>query len=369
MDGVRVDQFSRRLEMQVIEFSHFLRQHGFHPAVSETKAALQLFSASPIEHAQDLLRMWRPVFAKTAEQWEIFPNLFQRFFYPERPRLTVPERIQESADDVLSTPGQTRVRGESKNPSPALFAYSPRWGSPCILSPGQDVPYHEMKHWTHHIARYWATKTGPWRGKSSRGRKLNWRATVQTAFRHGGDPVKWLWHPRRQEHARIVVLLDVSGSMQAYVPFYLGLIWQLMREGSRVECFLSSNQIKRVTPFLRRSGPGGPPVADAHQLGGGTRLGWAFSSLLHDYSRLFTRRTTFLIASDGFDTGDLWLLAQSFPVLVRLTQRVVWFNPLLLLPEYTPQSAALKIVLPYVAEHVGVADSSSWIHYVRTCLQ
>ncbi|WP_053959421.1 VWA domain-containing protein [Sulfobacillus thermosulfidooxidans] len=369
MGGLTVDQFSRRLEMQVTEFSHFLRHHGFRPAVSETQEALQLLADSPVEHAENLLRMWRPVYAKTADQWEIFPNLFLRFFYPERPRLMVPERIQDSTDGMFSTPGQTRMQAQSKNPSPALFAYSPMWGSPCTLAPGQDVPYHEMKRWTRYMARHWAANTGPWRGKSSCGRSLNWRSTVQAAFRHGGDPVQWLWHPRHQEHARIVVLVDVSGSMQTYVPFYLGLAWQLMHETNRVECILSSNQVKRVTPFLRRSGPGSPPVADAQQMGGGTRLGWAFSWLLHEYAQLFTRQTTFLIASDGFDTGDLWLLSQSFPVLVRLAQRVVWLNPLLLLPDYTPQSAALKVILAYNPEHVGVSDSLSWIHYVRTCLQ
>ncbi len=110
-------------------------------------------------------------------------------------------------------------------------------------------------------------------------------------------------------------------------------------------------------------------MADAQEMGGGTRLGWAFSWLLHKYPNLFTRRTTVLICTDDFDTGDLSLVAESFPVLIRQSERVVWLNPLLLLPDYSPVSAALKIVLSYGPEHVGVVDSASWIHYVRSCIQ
>ncbi len=368
MDGVTVDDFSQGLEHQVGEFSYFLRRQGFWPTVMETQAALQLFTQMPTFGGDDLLRVWRPVFAKTAEQWEKFPDLFDRFFNSAGPRLKVHERVYKTAAAIRPAQVKTRVSGESTKSRSVLFAYSPRWGSPPALTPGKDVPYHEMKRWTRDVVRFWAY-SGRWRGTSFRGRVLNWRSTVHAAFRYGGDPVRWLWHRRRKRKARIVVLLDASGSMQAYVSFYLGLVWQLMREGARVECFLSSNQLIRVTPYLRRSGPGGEPVADAQQLGGGTRLGWAVSSLRQEYAHLFTRRTTFIIASDGFDTGDLWLLAQSFPVLKRLCRSVIWLNPLLLLPDYTPQSAALKIVLPYCSEHVGVADSASWIRYVRSLVQ
>ncbi len=367
MDGVRVDRFVRRMEQQTVEFSHFLRGKGFPTTVDETQSALQLFAGTETQSAQDLLSLWRPIFAKTAKQWEDFPDWFNRFFYPDRTRLRVGLHVQEVPKNLSLPSERTSVQNQLTASSRALFAYSPRWGTLGKLAPGSDIPYHQMRRWTRYIARYWAYPER-WRGIASQGRILNWRGTVRAAFRYGGDPLKWQWLRRSQEHLRLVVLVDVSGSMQAYVPFYLGLVWQLMREGARTECFLSSNQVKRNTPFLRHSGPGGAVVADAQELGGGTRLGWAFSWLLHKYPNLCTRRTTVLICSDGFDTGDLSLLAESFPVLIRQSERVVWLNPLLLLPDYSPVSAALKIVLSYGPEHVGVADSASWIHYVRSCI-
>ena len=357
--GVMADQVSR--------FTRFLRGHGYCVTAGETEAALVLMQAVDLTNPRHLMMYWRSVYSKTEEQWIRFPDMFNRFFYPEGPRLIQRERLED--DESPATGGDPanvgRTRYESREH--ALFAYSPRAGSEVSLSPDSDLDYAAMKWWTRRILRQWA-QGGADKRPAGSGKTVHWRKTIEQALRYGGEPGIWIRRQRDPDPARLAVLVDVSGSMRAYAPFYLGFVWQFLREGVRLECFLSSNRLLRVTPFLRQTHPGGRPVADPAVLGGGTRLGWAFSLLRQQYPAFFTSRTTFVVASDGYDTGELGLLAESFPDLASRVRQVIWLNPLMLNPGYEPRSQAMKVVLPYCSAHVGVYDPWSWIDYGKSLI-
>ncbi len=348
---------------QVSLFTRFLREHGYNASVSETEQALVLMEEacwSP-EH---LICYWRPVFSHTEDQWRRFPELFAVFFFPEAPRLAQKERVQ---DDEPNTASQKEREKECKvryeGPERTLLAYSPNAGAEVSLSLARDLDYGMMKGWTRRILRQWA-RVRPKQRAAFSGSGIDWRQTIHASFRYGGDLGIWVRRRPKRESLWLIVMIDVSGSMRSYVPFYLGLVWQFMREGARLECFLASNRLWRITPFLRRAHPGGHPVADASFLGGGTKLGWAFSRLRQQYSDLFASRTTFIVISDGYDTGGPGMVAESFVYLASRVRQVIWINPLLSdLNSYVPRSVAMKIVLPYCSEHVGVSDLESWIAY------
>lgn len=364
MDQLTAGRMEQAIERQVAAFSAFLRRHGFSSTVSESEAALKVLKSIPITRPETVVTYWQPIYAKTNDQWQRFPDLFDRYFYPESPRLKGREAVWEEQSAGLSASGTKTARPVLQFSERALLAYSPRWGGRVELSPDPRLDYAQMKPWTRKVLNHWAYPRGH-RRKSPGGPEWDWRGTMNAAFRYGGDPALWVRQHRRKERCRVLGLVDVSGSMAPYVPFYLGLMWHLMRMGARVECFVSSNQMLRVTPGLQKSGPGGSPVADADRMGGGTRLGWAFTWLRQHYPLLITSKTTLLVASDGFDAGDLWMLAEAFSAIARTVRQVLWMNPLLLEPEYEPRSAAMQVVLPYCTRHVGVRDAKSWVDYAK----
>ncbi|AEJ40380.1 VWA containing CoxE family protein [Sulfobacillus acidophilus TPY] len=368
MDQLTVGTLEEAMERQVSGFTAFLRRHGFPSTVLDTKAALEVLREVLPTNRDAIEVYWQSIYATTKEQWEVFPALFRRYFDSKGPRLTGREAVVEDDQTGLSGP-PAEVPDVPKltlqSSARALLAYSPRWGGDVSLSPDPDLDVARMKPWTRVVLNHWAHPRGQ-RWKSPCGPTINWPGTVRTGFRHGGDAVQWTRQHRRRMRPRLVAVIDVSGSMAAYAPFYLGLVWHLVRMGSRVECFVSSNRMVRVTEALRRSRPGGQPVADAGKMGGGTRLGWAFSVLQHKHRTLLNFKTTLLVASDGFDAGDIWMLVETFPRIAQAVGQVIWMNPLLLEPGYEPRSAALKVVLPYCAAHVGVRDALSWVEYAKS---
>ncbi|MCY0879279.1 MAG: VWA domain-containing protein [Firmicutes bacterium] len=350
---------------RVAGFTAFLRGQGFSVGAADTALALQALPGEDLVNRETVLRLWRSVYAKTASEWEQFPTLFFRYFSSR------PPRFQERAREVWEGGGGTREKGGVQPPRwqpaarrHALLAYSPDAGSPVplVVDPGWNKE--RMASWTQRALQRWQTVLGfrqapPW------GPRIAWRETARESFRYGGEIAEWVRQRPSPRPVEVVALLDVSGSMRSFVPFYLALCWQLQRSGGHVRAFVASNRVEEVTRALRRAWPGSPPLLPEEGLGGGTRLGEACLWLWERRATL-PSRAIWLIASDGYDAGDLRPLVDTFPKLSGMFRRVIWLNPLLLEPDYVPRAQAMRVALPYCHEHVGVRDADSWIRYVRS---
>ena len=178
------------------------------------------------------------------------------------------------------------------------------------------------------------------------------RRTLRRSFRTGGEPVDRAWRERRREQRRLVLLLDVSGSMDAYSRALVMFAHGALRSGRRVEAFCFGTRLTRVTralaatdadEALRRA------AAEVVDWDGGTRIGEALKEFLGEHGhRGLARGALVLICSDGLEVGDPDLLAEQMARLSRLAHRVVWLNPLQEDPAYEPLARGMKAALPYV---------------------
>lgn len=186
-----------------------------------------------------------------------------------------------------------------------------------------------------------------------RGSRLDLRASMRQSLRDGGEPLRLRFRARKPDPGRIVVLCDVSGSMEPYSRVLLRFVHALERRlPRRVEAFAFSTSYLRLAPFLRTADVDHAfrrAVAAAADWGGGTRIGECLERWLREYGEVLGgRRTTVLVLSDGLDMGEPERLREALRRLRRRCGRLLWLNPLAGDPRYRPLARGMRAALPYV---------------------
>jgi uncharacterized protein len=184
-----------------------------------------------------------------------------------------------------------------------------------------------------------------------RGRIVDLRATLRRARTTGGDPVRRSYRRRSDRPRRLVLLADVSGSMEPYARAYLHLLHGAVR-AARAEAFVFATRLTRLTRALATSNPDlalRRATAAAPDWSGGTRIGTALATFLDDFGRRgMARGAVVVIVSDGWDTGDPAVVGEQMARLRRLAHRVVWVNPRTADPAYEPLVAGMAAAVPHV---------------------
>jgi uncharacterized protein with von Willebrand factor type A (vWA) domain len=189
-----------------------------------------------------------------------------------------------------------------------------------------------------------------WRA-ARRGPRIHLRATMRQSLKTGGDTPDPPRRERKRRKTRVVAICDVSGSMDIYSRFLLQFLYALQNGFARVESFVFSTGLSRVTRDLTgatyRAALGHLSGA-VQDWSGGTRIGASLATFNANWSRLVDRRTVLVILSDGWDTGDPEQLADELRAISRRAGRVIWLNPLLGSPSYEPLTRGMQAALPHV---------------------
>ncbi|MGH9131570.1 MAG: vWA domain-containing protein [Acidimicrobiales bacterium] len=189
-----------------------------------------------------------------------------------------------------------------------------------------------------------------------RGNRPDLRRTVRHAIRAGGEPVRRAWTEPGERPRRVVLLCDVSGSMEPYARALVRFCHVAVAGGTRVEAFTLGTRLTRVTRELSQHDPDLALDRAARRVGdwsGGTRLGEGVGTFNDTWGvRGMARGAIVVILSDGWDRGDPLALATEMARLHRVAHRVVWVNPLKASPGYAPLARGMAAALPYVDDLV-----------------
>ena len=184
------------------------------------------------------------------------------------------------------------------------------------------------------------------------GRQHDLRATVRDSLSAGGEPIRRHWREPGDRLRRLVLLLDVSGSMEPYARGMLRFVHAAVAGRQRVEAFAMGTRLTRVTRELSSRDPDKAlQQASARVLdwSGGTRLGECLTRFNDEWGvRGMARGAIVVILSDGWDRGDPAVLGEQMQRLDRIAFRTVWVNPLKVTPGYAPLARGMAAALPYV---------------------
>jgi hypothetical protein len=178
------------------------------------------------------------------------------------------------------------------------------------------------------------------------------RRTLRRSLRTGGDPATRFYRERRLKRRRVVLLLDVSGSMADYSRALVLFAHAALRAQPDWEVFCFGTRLTRLTRALSVGDPNEAFSRAAQEVvdwDGGTRIGEAFKRFLDEYGHQgLARGAVVVVCSDGLDVGEPELLAEQMARLSRLSHRVFWLNPLKEDPAYEPLARGMHAALPYV---------------------
>ena len=192
--------------------------------------------------------------------------------------------------------------------------------------------------------------------RSRRGSRPDLPATVRASLRAGGEPIRRHWREPGERLRRLVVLLDISGSMEPYARAMLRFVHAAVSGRQRVEAFAIGTRLTRMTKELHSRDPDTALAAAGrrvHDWSGGTRLGDCLREFNDQWGvRGMARGAIVVILSDGWDRGDPQVLADQMQRLQRITYQTIWVNPLKVTPGYAPLARGMAAALPFVDDFV-----------------
>lgn len=208
----------------------------------------------------------------------------------------------------------------------------------------------------------WRPAAAPSRRWAARrtGTRPDLRRTLRNVSGPHGDLVPLAWSDRRMRRRPLVVIADVSGSMESYTELFLYFIHAAQGRLGRVESFVFATRLSRITRQMRLRQPqlALRQVATAvSDWSGGTRIGETLAVFNRDWSRRVTGGGAIgLIISDGWDTGDPEVLDREMARFARSVHRVIWLNPLAGRSGFAPETRGMRTVLPYVDDFLPVGN-------------
>jgi uncharacterized protein with von Willebrand factor type A (vWA) domain len=176
------------------------------------------------------------------------------------------------------------------------------------------------------------------------------RRTIRRSFRTAGEPIERAWQERRRRRRRLVLFLDVSGSMASYSRALLVFAHAALRADPRWEAYCFGTRLTRLTRALGSVDPDEAlhrAATEVFDWDGGTRIGESLKKFLDTQSEI-ARGAVVIVCSDGLEVGDPSLLASQMARLSRLAYRIIWLNPLKEDPAYEPLARGMAACLPYV---------------------
>ena len=189
------------------------------------------------------------------------------------------------------------------------------------------------------------------RGAPPHAARPDLRRTIRASLRTGGDPFERHWREPSQRPRPLVLVCDVSGSMEPYARMLLQYLQACVAARRRVEAFVFGTRLTRVTGELAGRDPDRAldrAAGAAADWSGGTRIGDALATLNREHGRRLGRGAIVVLLSDGWDRGEPRQLGREIARLGRCAYRLIWLNPLKASPDYEPLTRGMQAALPHV---------------------
>ncbi len=350
-------------------FAGILRENGFAVGLAETGDALKILDGPCASRPALLRQALRALFCGRASDWRKFDDIFNAFWLRRGMKTAVrisgaPRKGASGLRPELSA-GSNAADGaaearDGEEEAPAGSGQGKREGA----SQRKSLDQTDFRHLADpdHLAaahRLAAQLAKAMRARLTRrlrarrsGPKLDLRRTIHKSVAHGGTPLELMFRQRRDKPLRLVVLLDVSGSMSLYSALFLRFMHGVITHFREAEAYVFHTRLVHISEALRER--------DAQRAvermtlitqgaGGGTRIGESLAAFNRWHAaRVLHSRACVMIVSDGYDTGPSERLAAEMAALRRRCRRIAWLNPMIGWRDYAPEAAGMRAALPYV---------------------
>ncbi len=362
------------LQARMIRFVRLLRDNGFSAGILEASDALRALGQIEATNVHQARNALRTLFASREREWRRFDELFDAFWLGQmRYRRTVVREDAGAGGPLQNGAARNKPSGKTgtlaewfdwsangQDAAGAVFGAGRNAGASQVENLAKAdfgrVTDPEQLERLHDLAERWAERIryriSRRRRAARKGERVAMRRTFQRAVSSGGIPLRLYRSRRKPRPLKILVFIDVSGSMDLYSLFFTRFVYALCANCAKTEAFIFHTRLVHVTGTLMQANP--TKVMEKMALisqgwSGGTRIGASLGAFNKSYaSALTTSNTIAIVISDGFDTGPAEELAAELARLRRRVKRLIWLNPLLGRESYEPRAAGMAAAIPHL---------------------
>jgi uncharacterized protein with von Willebrand factor type A (vWA) domain len=353
-----VPEVGREAERLVVAFARVVRRAGLDVPTGATTMFGQALARVGLERRDGVYWAGRATLVKRPEDIDAYDRAFAAFWLGEQSADDAVEGVVHEIVLAIDAPlpeGSGEPEPEPVGDVPVL---SLRWSPAEVLRHADFAAYTpgefaEARKLMADLRLAGALRPSRRRRPSTKHRGVpDVRRTVRRALRTGGEPVTRRFVEPSVQRRRIVLLLDVSGSMEPYARAFVRFLHAAVVGRTKVEAFALGTRLTRITKELSSRDPDAAVRAAARRVtdwAGGTRLGEGLRSFNDTWGiRGMARGAVVVVLSDGWDRGAPDVLAEQMARLARVAHKVVWVNPLKATPGYAPLAQGMAAALPYV---------------------
>jgi hypothetical protein len=339
----------------VVTFGRVLREAGLEIGPGRVTDALRALDAVDLARRDDVYFSLRQTFVSRHDELAVFDRAFEAWFLraPVLPaaRQRPPERVLRVVEPV-SDAAAGEDEDERTDEPLELGASAHELLRDKDFAELSEDELRRVRELVGRIARTRPVRRSRRMRREPLGEGLDVRAMIRRSLRTGGDPVERPLRARKEVPRRLVLLCDVSGSMDSYARVLLLFLHAAVGAGRGVEAFAFGTRLSRLTPDLETRDPTAAIERCTEAVvdwGSGTRIG----ASLREFNELYGRRglsrgAIVVVVSDGWEREDPSLLGREMARLARAAYAVIWVNPLKGNPDYQPLAGGMRAALPFV---------------------
>lgn len=343
----------------IVAFAQFVRSHGVNIGIEETELALLAAEKKLLADRTNFKNALKVIFCTNPEERQLYEKLFSLYWETNpvdlretKSKTSIQGVVEKKVNRSLVMLGRGKTAeemAEAKNVSGANEAER--------LQKTDFAAIHEMdaRLLEEIAAKLFREMSVRLRRRMKESRKegsINLRRTIRRSISSGGEPIELFHRSKKRKKHRLIVLLDVSGSMDKYSFYLLRFVCALREHFRQAEAFVFSTTLVRISKALQHNYLDSVLSAisqKADNWSGGTKIGDCLKQFNDQYGKRMLNGLPFvIILSDGLDTGAPEILGQELKRIKRRSKKTIWLNPLKGMKGYEPIARGMKEAIPSI---------------------
>lgn len=343
----------------IVAFAQFVRSHGLNIGIEETELALLSAEKELLSHRNNFKSALKIIFCTNPEERQLFEKLFSLYWDTNpmdlreiKNKTTVKAVVEKKANRSLVMLGRGKTDDETEETKNVSGANEAERLQKTDFSKLHEIDAALLEEIAAKLFKEMATRLRRRMKESRKEGQINLRRTIRRSISAGGEPIELFHKSKKPKKHRLIVLLDVSGSMDKYSFYLLRFVCTLREHFRQAEAFVFSTSLIRISKALQHNYLEAVLVAisqKADNWSGGTKIGDCLQQFNEQFGKRMLNGLPFvIILSDGLDTGPPEIVGRELQKIKRRSKKTIWLNPLKGMKGYEPLARGMKEALPSI---------------------
>ena len=354
----------------IVAFSQFVRNHGLNIGVEETELALQAAKAQLLTNRKNFKHALRIIFCTNPEERQLYEKLFSLYWdtnpidlRENKNKTTLQGTVDKKTNRSLVMLGRGKTDDETPEAKNVSGANEAERLQKTDFSKIQEIDSRLLDEIAAKLFKEMALRLRRRMKESRHQGPINLRRTIRRSIGYGGEPMDLYYRSQKKKKHRLIVLLDVSGSMDKYSFYLLRFVCALRENFRQAEAFVFSTSLIRISKALQHNYLEAvlPAISQkADNWSSGTKIGDCLRQFNEQYGKRMLNGLPFvIILSDGLDTGAPELLGSELKKIKRRSKKTIWLNPLKAMKGYQPAARGMSEAMPLIDEFYSAHNLES----------